>query len=273
MYPKHDVYTIYKKYLDLSIFSSSLPDVTKKITLEHLNFAINVVDEWNHCMDIGGGTGHYLAPLATKFKQATLVEVADEKEHAGLIQKLPNIKIFHQYIEKYQSPEKVDFILLADLFEHIPDITRFVRQLADIQTDTGVVYIMTPNALYCGPAPESALHHTRHPHGHIKQYTSQEIITLMGSVGYELILRLYEEAPLRQFTKRIVYALSRRDKQWQSLFLYSFIRPLYLCIALPLFKLLEIITYQSEKKHRHNELTTKTQDLLFKKSRHSFPTS
>ncbi len=267
MYPKNDLYQIYKKHLHVSRFSDVLQDVTKKITLEHMNYAINVADKWDHCMDIGGGTGHYLAPLATKFKKATLVEVEDLPEHKQLTKDFTNISIFHEYIEKYQNPEKVDFILLADLFEHIPDIKSFVEKMSSLQNVGGVVYMITPNSLTCGPAPESGLYHTRHPNGHIKQYTGVEIIKLMEAAGYDLIAHLYEETPLRQRTKHFIYALSRRDKKMSNFLIYHAIRPLLLIFALVIFKVLEKMTYASEKRNRHNPLNTLAQDLIFKKIR------
>jgi 2-polyprenyl-3-methyl-5-hydroxy-6-metoxy-1,4-benzoquinol methylase len=265
MYPLHDLYEIYIDRINVHRFSDVLPDVSKKITLEQMNFAINVCDKWDHCMDIGGGTGHYLAALAGKFKRATLVEVETLTEHAELLKRYTNITIFHEYIEKFQADEKVDFILLADLFEHIPDIKTFVTQLASLQEENGVVYIMTPNAIFCGPAPESGLYHTHHPNGHIKQYTTKEVTRLMNSAGYELEQVLFEEAPLRQTLKRILYALSRRDKNWGGNIFYQIIRPIFLIFSFIIFWLIERVIYRSEINNRNNPLSTKTQDLIFKK--------
>lgn len=265
MYPLHDLYSIYSERLILTKFSSVLPDVTKKVTLQNMNYAINVCDKWDHCMDIGGGTGHYLAALAGKFKRATLVELETHPEHSDLKNKFKNISIYNEYIEKYTITEKVDFILLADLYEHIPDIETFVKKISDLQNESGVVYIMTPNPVYCGPAPESGLYHKINDHGHIKQYTTIEIVKLMESVGYKLVLKLYEEAPLRQKVKWFLFAISWRDKKWSGSFLYQLIRPIYLITGIIIFNILEKIVYKSEKNARYNELVTMTQDLIFKK--------
>lgn len=264
MYPIHDLYYIYLDRLVLTKFSKTLPDVTKRITLENMNFAINICDKWERCMDIGGGTGHYLTALAGKFEQAILIEPEKHPEHAELI-KYNNISIFHEYIEKYNSKEKVDFILLADLYEHIPDIKLFIKQLATLQNENGVVYIMTPNPIVCGPATESGLYHTRHTNGHIKQYTKNEIVAIMNTGGYELELELFEEAPLRQKLKKILFALSWRDKKWSQYKIYRVIRPLYIIISHFIFAIIGLFTYGSEKKNRHNCLNTLTQDLVFKK--------
>lgn len=265
MYPLIDLYSIYCDRLELKKFSNILPDVTKKITLENMNFAINVCDNWDHCMDIGAGTGHYLAALAGKFKKATLIELENHPEHANLIKQFPNISIFNEYIENYTITEKVDFILLADLFEHIEDIKSFVKKISDLQNESGVVYIMTPNPVFCGPAPESGLYYKVNDHGHRKQYTTLEIVTLMESVGYQLVLKLYEEAPLRQKIKWFLFGVSSRDKKWSKYFMYQLIRPIYLIISISLFYILGKIVYLDEKRARNSELTTITQNLVFKK--------
>lgn len=265
MYPKIDLYNIYADRLVENNFSALLPDVTKKRTLENINHAINVSDNWDTCMDIGGGTGHYLAALASKFKQAILVEVEELDEQKTYENKFNNFKVIHSYIEQYKTDKKIDFILLADLYEHIPDIRSFVAQLSDLQEPGGVVYIMTPNPIRCGPAPESGLYHTRHPNGHIKQYTTQEIARLMENYGYTLLFKLYEEAPFRQKVKHFIYALSRRDKMWQKKIWFQLFRPVLLLIALPLLPILEYLVYRSETKHNQNELLNLTQCLVFKK--------
>lgn len=266
MYPDHDLYQKYKERLILSLFSKALPDVTKKATLENMNYAINLCDQWEHCMDIGGGTGHYLAALAAKFKRATLVEIQKHEEHNALVENFKNIELFNDYVEKYNTSIKPDFILMADLFEHIVDIKFFINQISTLQNTGGVVYIMTPNPIFCGAAPESGLYHTVNPWGHIKHYTKNEICSLMESAGYTLELALFEEGPFRQKAKHYLYALSRRDKKWNSYLMYSAVRPVFLLLVLPFFWIIEKLTYRSEKKYQYNELSTLTQDLVFKKS-------
>lgn len=265
MYPKIDLYKIYLGSLVTSQFSTVLPDVTKKHTLENINYAINVTDKWDVCMDVGGGSGHYLAAIASKFKKAILIEVQKLPEQEIYRKKIENIEVVNSYIEEYNSKQKVDFILLADLYEHIPEIENFIIQLSSLQENGGVIYIMTPNPIYCGPAPESGLYYTRHPNGHIKQYTTYEITKLMNKYGYQLILKLNEEAPFRQRAKHFIFAISKRDEKWRKQFWFQIIRPLFLLFALPVLKILEYLTYKSEIKYRYNELVTMTQDLVFKK--------
>ncbi len=265
MYPQKDLYKQYIKHLIDSRFSSDIPNTTSRITLEHMQNAINLCESWNHCMDIGGGSGHYLTALVQFFTKGTLIEVDVHDEHKLLMKKYANIEIVQSLIENYKTDKKVDFILLADLFEHIPDIEPFVAKIASMQEYGGVVYIMTPNPIKCGPAPESGIYHTRHPNGHIKHYTTKEICTIMRQSGYTLIFKLYEEGYLRNKVKRIIFGLSRRHKTFSKYGFYRFLKPLILILIWSIISILGKIVYMSEKKHSNNQFSTATQDLAFKK--------
>lgn len=264
-YPDLNLYSKYLKRLVDDSYSASIPNVTTKITLEFMNYAINLCDSWDSCMDIGGGSGHYLNALATKFKKAILVEVSDQPEHKQIKEKYKNIEVNHSFIESYQTKEKFDFILLADIFEHIKDIESFTVKISNLQNKGGVVYIMTPNPITCGPANESGLFHTIHPNGHIRHYPSHEIVSIMEQFGYKLMFKIYEEGTFRKKAKYLIYGIARRDAIYNGNFFYQIIRPLVLTASWLLLFILEKMTYHRELKNIHNEFGTITQDLAFKK--------
>ena len=265
MYPAHNLYQLYRTAMGQAPFSIGVFDQTKRFTLERLNFAINVCERWEHAMDIGGGNGHYLAALAKKFARTTLVEVSHFPEHDTFSSTYPKTTIVRSLIEDYRGDGSADFILLADLFEHIPNIASFVNRLNTLQPVGGVVYIMTPNPLYCGPAPESGIYHTHHPYGHQKHYTQREIITLMAQAGYELETFWYEETPTRQRGKRIISGLTRRDQSWRTRLWYKPVRPLLVALSAIVSNLLGRLAYRSEQANQQNPFVTLTQDLVFKK--------
>ncbi|MEZ4195102.1 MAG: class I SAM-dependent methyltransferase [Candidatus Paceibacterota bacterium] len=265
MYPKINIFKNYRRNLIDAQYSEDIPNITVKISLEYMLHALNISEKWDHCLDIGGGSGHYLTSFSQYFKKATLVEITNHEEHEKLKQNHSNIQIFQDLIENYNNREVADFILLADIYEHIPDIKAFVEKIAALQTYGGVVYIMTPNPLKCGPAPESAIYYKEKTYGHIKHYTTEEIVILMKKNGYELMFLTYEEGPVRSKVKRIIYGLSRRDKRFSKNFLYRWFKPVLFLLVTPLLKGLEILTYHSESKLRDNKYKTTTQNLAFKK--------
>jgi len=265
MYPLHDLYHHYRTNMVRPPFSIGIFDQTKRFTLERLNYAINLCERWQHAIDIGGGNGHYLAALSAKFPRTTLVEVSHFPEHDTYTSTYPTTTIVRSLIEQYQGDGSADFILLADLFEHIPDIKPFVSKLNTLQPVGGVVYIMTPNPLYCGPAPESGIYHTHHPFGHQKHYTKQEIVTLMEKAGYELEAFWYEESPLRQQCKRIIFGLERRQQNLRRHPLLTPLNYFYLTLGKLISHTLGKVTYRAEQANQNNPFVTLTQDLVFKK--------
>jgi 2-polyprenyl-3-methyl-5-hydroxy-6-metoxy-1,4-benzoquinol methylase len=266
LYPKNDLYDLYYRNWSLAEFSNSIVDTTKKATLEHLGYAINFCEAWEHCLDIGGGNGHYIKTLAQKFhKSAVLVEVQTLPEHATLTAQNPHLTVVHSMIEQYSTTTKFDFILLADLFEHIVDIETFVTKIASMQKTGGVLYIITPNPVTCGPAPESGIYHTRHENGHIKHYTEKEVCRLLAAHGYEHELTTFESTSLNTVTQRIILGLSRRDRRYSKFLLYTLIRPIVLIVAGIIGKIIESITYRNAVTHRFNRLTTSAQNMVFKK--------
>ena len=262
-YPKNNLYKAYKDRLVDVRNSSAIPNVTTKITLEFINYALNLSPSWSCCMDIGGGNGHYANALASRFKKTILIEIEELPEHKLLSK---NIDVVHSFIENYTTNTKADFILLADVFEHIKDIRTLVCKLSSFQNIGGIMYIITPNATTCGPANESGLHYSIHTNGHVKQYHCSEIITIMKEYGYELMFKVYDEGNFRKFAKHIIYGLARRDQLYKVHLLYMPIRPIVLLFSSFLLFFLEKIVYHFEKKNITNEFGTITQNLAFKKS-------
>ena len=263
MYPGLNLYENYIKY---SCSGEQLPDVTMKTTIGMINRAINLCDSWNNFMDIGGGTGKNAVALSKVFKHGTLVEIFKHEEHLDIKRKFANIEIVNDLIENYKITNKrFDFVLLADLFEHIPDIDNFIKKISELQTPTGVVYMMTPNPFQCGPATESQIYHTKKEYGHIKHYTSQEIIQLMEKVGYRLIFKYHEESNLRRRLKNYIKSIARKDLKWKKCGVYKIIRPITILFSKLLFRIIERIVYNNELKNMNNPFSTITQDLAFKK--------
>ena len=266
MFPNNNLFTLYKDRLIDNEFSASFPDVTTRATLSYINSSINLCEYWNAVLDIGCGAGYYLAPLAGKFKNAVGVEIDVFPDQHTLSKKYPNISFVNIPLEKYQKTEKFDFVLMMDIFEHIPDISASMKHIAELQPKGGIVHIVTPNPLYCGPASESALFHKKIGyHGHIKHYTKKEIIEICSGAGYELEYCLYEETKVRDIIRRISKGLSRRDRTYTTSVAYKCIQPFVYCFFLPIFWFFEEISWWYENKHKDDMFTTRSLVMAFKK--------
>jgi 2-polyprenyl-3-methyl-5-hydroxy-6-metoxy-1,4-benzoquinol methylase len=265
MYPDLDLYRHYKDRSFNAKYSSNLLDITKRITLENMNYAVNFADAWEYFLDIGGGIGHYSTALSAIFKKGAVVDVLRYKEHDELVRRYPNIEVVNKPIEEFEGNTKADFILLADIFEHIVDIRAFVQKLSDLQKKGGVVYIMTPNPARCGPAPESGIYHTRHEFGHQKHYTKEEIERVMTDFGYTLVGIFYEEGHFRQTAKRLINGMARRDLEWKENILYKAVKSVVLTLMTMASYFLGYTSYISERLMPQREFNALTQDLIFKK--------
>ncbi len=267
MYPKNDLYEVYKNNFDDAISLHRPVDVTKKRTLEVMNLAINCCEHWGASLDVGGGTGHYTIPLLHKFKKSVVVEVQNLPDHEFLKNKYSNFEYYNDFIENIDFKEKFDFILLVDIFEHIVDVNSFIKQVSELQNKGGVVYILTPNPLFCGPAEQSDIYYTRHENGHQKHYLADEIIKIMKGCDYEIIYTSYEESLLRQFPREKIQSISRNDKVLSERFyIYrKVISPVVNFVCSLLSPFVESYTYKSEIKHKDNKENTRAVAYIFKK--------
>lgn len=266
MYPKNNLYELYKKFFYNVEYSELVPDITKKRTLDVMNLAVNCCDSWNTALDIGGGGGHYAIPLLHKFKKVVLVDMFPFKEHAVLKNTYAHFEYHNSKIEDIDFKETFDYIFLSDIFEHIHDIQSFVQKISSLQNAHGVVYMLTPNQLYCGPAEKSGIHHTLHDGGHFRHYLPHEIQSLMKTYGYELVYQCYEEGELRQTIKRIVKGISRRDKKMSHYSFYAHIvGPIIHLILKPALLLLEYVVNGIEVANKNNSEKTMATVYIFKK--------
>lgn len=266
MYEPNNLYDAYIKRSIDTEFSPDLPDVTKKTTLDGINRAINLCQRWDRAMDIGCGNGHYLSALSAKFRKNVGVELDTYPEQAQLAKNFPHISFFNDLVEKYPEEEKFDFLLLMDIFEHIPDLPPFLAKLARLQDSGGIIYITTPNPIFCSPAEESEISAKRTGyHGHIKHYTKKEIESLMKDAGYEPEFHFYEETIIREYLRRIAKGISRRDLNWSKHFAYRIVRPLALLVLKPIFWVIKMINEFTEHESRHDMFDTRSFAIAFKK--------
>ena len=103
-------------------------------------------------LDVGGGSGRYALPLATRAKRVTVVEQSEDSvelltsraEEAGI----NNITVINEVWEDAEAPT-ADMALCSLVLHHIPDVVPFVSKLQDHATDRVVILEMaeTPGAV------------------------------------------------------------------------------------------------------------------------------
>ena len=269
MYPKNDLYKVYLTTSQNGRASSRLPDSTSRSTIKMMGVATNCCEKWDSFLDVGAGAGHYSVPLLTRFKKGTAVEATPFPELRELA-KNPRFKLFTGLFNNITLNEQFDFILLSDVFEHIPvdQTATFVSNLAERQASGGIIYLLTPNPLFCGPAPASEIYFSKTGlghHGHYKHYLPSEIGRIFTAKGYETIWCGYEEGRLRELVRRILYAFSSRDRRFISSRLYRFLSAPFIALLRIFFSVAGRLVEIDEIRIRQNKLATRTLAMILKK--------
>ncbi len=96
-------------------------------------------------LDVGGGTGRYALPLATRANRVTVVEQSEDSlellatraEEAGMT----NIAVINEPWEDAQAP-KADMVLCSLVLHHVEDVVPFVSKMQGHAKDRVVVLEM-----------------------------------------------------------------------------------------------------------------------------------
>lgn len=103
-------------------------------------------------LDVGGGSGRYALPLATRARRVTVVEHSEDSiellneraSEAGIT----NIAVINETWEEAQAP-MADMVLCSLVLHHVPDVVPFVSKLQDHAKGRVVILEMveTPGAV------------------------------------------------------------------------------------------------------------------------------
>ena len=127
---------VYKNY-DRNV---KLSDESIKNIYNFVNWQIKKF-KFNNVLDIGCGNGDFLDAYKKKGIKTFFTEFEDE----DLISYL---KKNHNYIEGGMLPlssKKFDLIILTELIEHTNNPNEIIKNIYNLQTSGGIIYITTPN--------------------------------------------------------------------------------------------------------------------------------
>ncbi len=278
---------LYKKYLRLwkegiacAGFSPRLPDYAIRYWLDQMEKALPAQSARSF-LDIGAGDGRLSLLLLQAYSPAGMaIEVQVNKEAwRPITDRFGRFELkdglLQDIFPELAGQKKFDFILLAEVFEHIPppDVPLFLQQLQGVLADDGRIFLTTPNRVVQGPAEQSAVWHEREPYGHHKHYTLQELETLLNGVGLEIERVAFECHKLKNtLYNKMFYPASRLDARLlQSKKIPQAVRAAYryasapaLAVAKMTFWSLAQLVYSVEKRWS-NEQSAATMMLSIKK--------
>jgi hypothetical protein len=263
------LYKKYKNFFNNGIlstgFSPRFPDYAEKYKLFLLEHALSYVPK-NCFLDIGAGSGRLSVLLISNYftKGIALEVVPDKSIWNYILQQHKSLILMPGLLQEMlpifiKDNIKVDFIILSELFEHIPlkDIDTFIINLTQILSDTGKIYLTTPNSIVQGAAEKSSRWYEKQPYGHHKHYNLKELESLFSNYGFKIDWHSFESSYIkRHLYNKLFYKTSRLDqKLLESKKLPLIIRKIYKAVSYPIilpiklfFWILAQLVYWCEQK-------------------------
>lgn len=218
--------SLYKAYLELwksgavcAGFSPRLPDYAARYWLEQLEHVLPQRSQGGF-LDIGAGDGRLSLLLLRRFSvRGTAIEVQINRTAWQPIQdRYGHFELKEGMLQDVMNhlvgKQTFDFILLAEVFEHIPpnDVKAFLQRLLALLSPQGKIFLTTPNCIAQGPAETSHMWHERQPYGHYKHYTYAELQQILHNAGF-VVERLSFECHgiKRKLYNTFFYPISRLD--------------------------------------------------------------
>lgn len=248
-------------------FSHRVQDLTLTNTNTYINHALNMCEKNDTFLDFGAGNGRYSIALLSIFERGYGIEIVENAYLKKIAEKSSKFKALFGENAVKDIKEKIDFIQLIDVIEHIePDkLDKLLNSFSRLQNKGGVIFILTPNPLRCGVAPRSGIYYKKFPFGHHKHYLAQELVHIFSDHGYTRIFEVYEDFQLKLFLRKMVLFVSGLDKKLQRITFYEL-------LSLPVIWLFNTLLYLVsrpvmawEYAHRSDYLRSRTEILAFKK--------
>jgi len=144
----------------------------KTIYRQHVLHVLEWITEDN-VLDIGAGDGLITHQLRLRGKDAVGI---DNSPHGLAIAKRKGVPVSAG--DAYDLPKTRLFsaVFMGDVIEHLEFPVRAIHQVQGVLAPAGSLYIVTP--------PQSADGVIRDPH-HYREYTPDELLSLMRSLGFE----------------------------------------------------------------------------------------
>jgi SAM-dependent methyltransferase len=261
---------LYKTYLKLwkegricAGFSPRLPDYGIRIWLELLEKSLPY-QKGATFLDVGAGDGRLSLLLLRAFSpRGMAIEIQTNKDvWAGILQDYKEFELYDGLLQEAfvgsHKNKKFNFVLLAEVFEHIPpqDVSAFLKALHDVLAPGGHIFLTTPNRVVQGPAELTPIWYERTPYGHYKHYSYAELKNIFDQAGFHVVWHRFECHPFKRYVyNKLFYPISRWDARFlNSLKIPRMLRVFYSAVSwLPLqliktfFWFLALIVYIIEK--------------------------
>ena len=199
-----------KKYFsDLKIYNSNL---MRKIEDESIITKIKYFLKYCknkkfNILEVGPGSGKFAIEVKKFNKDITIIE--ESLIYVQFIKKL-NIKVIHKNFLSYSTKKKYRFICSFHVIEHVADVNLFVKKIANLLCDKGIVLLSTPNA----GAYQHKFLHSFSPNfdcAHLHLFTKKTLEKILKDQGFAILETVTPQQTV--FWLRIFSKIIRRIKK------------------------------------------------------------
>lgn len=272
---------LWKEGLANKGFSYRLPDYGSKYWFQLLQAAFPQLQQRSF-LDIGAGCGRLSMLLLHTYSPAGVgIEVdINPKDWESITNRFGRFELkeglLQDIVPEYEGKRVFDFIVLSEVFEHIPpiDVDAFIKQLHTVLAPGGQIFLTTPNVVVQGRAQDSYMWHEKMPFGHHKHYSAAELKELFGQYGFDVLWQHFECHGLKKWLyNKWYYPLARLDDRLLcSSKLPRVIKAFYRPLSFPFISLVHGCAWLAGKmvyvveKNRANEKNASTIVMALKRN-------
>ena len=137
----------------------------------------NLLTNQGKMLDVGCGNGHMIRSFQNKFPAWGLAGQEWDERHAKTVRAIPNVTDFFTSFPD-DHVNSFDLISMVHVLEHIVDPANYLRNLASLLRDGGLLLIEVPN-LRRNPYDLAIFDHCSH-------FTASSLRTVLAESGFEI---------------------------------------------------------------------------------------
>jgi 2-polyprenyl-3-methyl-5-hydroxy-6-metoxy-1,4-benzoquinol methylase len=170
-------------------------NINTRMADERLRLISKFVNKGN-VLEIGCATGEFIQEAQKSGFNALGIDAS--KMYTDYAQK-KGINVRHGYLEDFKFDHSFDIVALFHLIEHIENPKNFLKKIYPLTSDSGMLYIITPNA----DGLLDKIFGYRHPlyiqPDHLLFFSKETLSRLLTEVGFNVLKVLTREVPYNFF--------------------------------------------------------------------------
>lgn len=166
-------------------------------------------DEFTRVLDVGAGSGSFLAMLGPNFTKCAIEPTATNR-HLLESRGMSAVASFSDFLTR--TGDRADIVTMFQVIEHIADARPFLEEARKSIKPGGILAVSTPDA----PSQvrkQALVPEFDVPPNHVSIYSAKSLRALLEQSGFEPAITMNEPSGLDSFKSALVYRLRSRSRQ------------------------------------------------------------